>query len=411
MIPLITFLLGLCCGLGIYYQKQRQFKFRLQEILTLLSYRGNNEVSLPLTSKIRREILQLQDLLEQQRQQLVVWEDLLNEIPLGYLQVDQENQLLWCNFKAQEILKILDWQPTQLRLLLELVRSYELDQLIQRTRQSQENLTQTWEFYPKDFENNMQSITLKGYSFPLLAGEVGVFIENVETVTAEARMREQTFADLTHELRTPLTSMALVTEALEKRLENPEKRWVQKMHQETQRLIQLVQQWLEISQINENPTQHLNYQLFDLREVILESWSSLEPLANKKYLELDYQGPEASSIEGDRCRLIQVFMNLFDNSIKNSYSHKKIQVIVKIIDNYLKIDVIDSGSGFSPQGLPYVFERLYRSDPSRSRESGGSGLGLNIVQQIMKAHGGDVKANNHPETGGAWLQLTLPQKK
>ena len=84
------------------------------------------------------------------------------------------------------------------------------------------------------------------------------------------------------------------------------------------------------------------------------------------------------------------------------------------------INIIDSGSGFSNSDLPHVFERLYRGDRSRTRESAsisaapksslssGSGLGLAIVQQIVLAHGGSVKAMNHPDTGGAWIQIELP---
>lgn len=412
MLPFITFLLGLGCGLVIYYLQKRRFQSKLTEIFKILSNQDSNSVSLSLISKIRREIFQLKEFLEVQRQQLVLWEKLFNQLPIAYLQVDSDNQLLWCNQKAQELLQIIDWQPSEPRLLLELVRSYELDQLIQLTRASQINQTQTWEFYTRNFDDTIGPVTLKGYSVPLLEGEIGVFIENVQSIAIETLRREQAFSDLTHELRTPLTSMALVAEALEKRLQNPEKRWVQKMYQETQRLIELVQEWLEISQINQNPTQHLNYQIFDLQELILASWCSLEPLAKQKNLELDYLGPKHLNLEGDRSRLIQVFLNLFDNSIKHSPNDQTIQVIVKIKDTEIEINVIDSGSGFSPQDLPYVFERLYRGDRSRSRQGGkgGSGLGLAIVQQIIKAHGGEITANNHPDTRGAWLQLTLPYK-
>ena len=90
---------------------------------------------------------------------------------------------------------------------------------------------------------------------------------------------------------------------------------------------------------------------------------------------------------------------------------------------FVDINIIDSGSGFSEQDLPFVFERLYRGDPSRVRNrtlsaqsilaqsstmQAGSGLGLSIVEQIIQAHGGSVAAKNHPETGGAWIQLILP---
>lgn len=407
MLSLSYFFLGLIIGIGVYYWQLNRFNRRLEQILNLLSDQGNNMISLPLIAKIRREIVQLQELVADQQEQLDAWKELFNQVPLGYLQVDQDDQLLWCNQKAQEILKISQWQSEQLRLLLELVRSYELDQLIQSTRNSQENQVKIWQFYNQD---SNQSIPLKGYGFPLLHGEVGVFIENIQTITAETKRREQAISDLTHELRTPLTSIALVTQTLEKRLQNPEKNWLTKMYQEIQRLITLVEQWLEISQLNENPTQHLDYQNLLLDELIITSWSVVEPLAQRKNVTLEQLVATNISLQGDRSRLIQVFINLFDNAIKHSPADAKVLVIVNRLPDLLEINIIDSGTGFAATDLPYVFERLYKSDRSRSRQdySQGHGLGLSLVKQIILAHGGEVQAYNHPESGGGWLQLTLP---
>jgi len=84
----------------------------------------------------------------------------------------------------------------------------------------------------------------------------------------------------------------------------------------------------------------------------------------------------------------------------------------------LEINIIDSGVGFAQEDLPHIFQRFYRGDKARSRSIkgegdsnslDGSGLGLAIVHQILAAHGGTIKAMNHPETGGAWLQIHLPQ--
>lgn len=74
----------------------------------------------------------------------------------------------------------------------------------------------------------------------------------------------------------------------------------------------------------------------------------------------------------------------------------------------MTIEIIDSGPGFPRQDLDRVFERFYRADPARARQTGGTGLGLAIVRQIVEAHQGMVKADNHPETGGAWLSVRLP---
>jgi two-component system phosphate regulon sensor histidine kinase PhoR len=418
MIYLITFCLGLAIGIGIYYWQTNRFNRSLQQIINLTSGHKDTKISLSLVYRVRREIVQLQELLAEQEEQLASWQGLFNYIPLGYLHLDQDNQVLWCNQKAQEMLKITNPRLDNPRLLLELVRCYELDQLIELTRQSQVNQMEIWEFYTGDAKDNIESVSLKGYSFPLLGGEVGVFIENIQLITREKRRTEQVISDLSHELRTPLTSIALVTETLAKRLANPEKRWIEQMHQQTLRLIELVQEWLEISQIQQNPTQYLHYQTVIIDELIATSWLIVEPLAKQKNLVLDYQGVRNLSLEGDRSRLTQVLVNLFDNSIKHSPNGNKIQIIVNLLsDNrpqsYIEINVIDSGSGFVLEDLPHVFERLYRGDRSRFRPSStqGSGLGLSIVKEIILAHTGEITANNHPKTHGAWLQFTLPQLK
>jgi len=418
MIYLITFCLGLAIGIGIYYWQINRFNRSLQQILNLISDYKDTKISFSLIYRVRREIIQLQELLAEQQEELASWQGLFNHIPLGYLHLDQDNQVLWCNQKAQEMLKITDPKLDNPRLLLELVRCYELDQLIELTRKSQASQMQTWEFYTGNAKDSIESVSLKGYSFPLLGREVGVFIENIQLITKETRRREQAISDLSHELRTPLTSIALVTETLTKRLANPEKRWIEQMHQQTLRLIELVQEWLDISQIQENPTQYLHYQTFMVDELIATSWLIVEPLAQQKNLVLDYKGVRNLSLEGDRSRLTQVLVNLFDNAIKHSPNSTKIQIIVNLLSHntpqpYLEINVIDSGSGFVSEDLPHIFERLYRSDRSRLRLSStqGSGLGLSIVKEIIIAHAGEITANNHPETHGAWLQFTLPQLK
>ena len=158
-------------------------------------------------------------------------------------------------------------------------------------------------------------------------------------------------------------------------------------------------------------------------------------MAQQKQLCLAYKGPETIWLRADESRLTQVFLNLFDNSIKHSPPQEAIRVEVTCLEVEdissdaisepcsVQIDIIDSGSGFSELDLPHVFERLYRGDASRHRlpttsvaseasvGSSGSGLGLSIVQQIIQAHNGTVKARNHPETGGAWLQIKLPNSK
>ena len=434
----LAFILGLVLGLAICYWQRYRLKSQLKPMLTSLSDTADLMGLLPIASLVRREILHLRQQGQQREEELETWQMLVDRAPIGFLQVDADNQLLWCNQQGLALLNIDRWQPGQVRLLLELVRSYELDRLIEQTRQQQQPQVGEWIFYPTHYlvEGNHQnqqgrelssasSLALKASSYPLPQGKVGVFIENQQPLLELCQSRNRAFSDLSHELRTPLTSISLVAEALQKRLPDPERRWAGQMLKETNRLIELVQQWLELGQLQEDPSQNLCYQSLELGELILAAWQSLEPLARQKGVTLTRAGDEQIFLQGDRSRLTQVFLNLLDNAIKYSPVGGEIGIEVTTLpptselesveEPSIIVDIVDQGCGFFEANLPYVFDRLYRGDPSRTRQSSepqsspiGSGLGLSIAREIIQAHGGSLKARNHPETGGAWLQILLP---
>ena len=432
---LLAFILGLALGAGFCLWRQQRHQQQLQQIFELLPLDATSD-SFSVVSRVRRAIALANQDRAVLEEKLNTTQQLLEVAPVGYLQVDEDNQLLWCNQQARQLLQIDRWQPGQMRLLLELVRSYELDQLIEQTRHQQQPVTQEWVFHPPCIDgeamSEVRSLTLRASSWPLLQGQVGVFLENRQPLVELSQSRNQWVSDLAHELRTPLTSIRLVAETLQGRMKPPESRWVEQLLQEINRLIDLVQNWLDLSHLEQNPSKSLTYQTVELRSLIDSAWQRLEPLAQQKQLTLAYKGPDTLSLKADESRLTQVFLNLLDNSIKYSPSQSAIRVEVTTPEtadigsgslqkpSFIQIDIIDSGSGFSASDLPHVFERLYRGDASRYRQtpteslsassprSSGSGLGLSIVQEIIQAHGGIVKARNHPETGGAWLQIQLP---
>ena len=414
-----SFFLGLVLGLSIYAAQQYRFKQQLKK--TLRSYSGSKDedISLPLQSLIRRELSELDRQRQKLEQDKRVWQELIEQAPIGYLQVDEENQLLGCNQTSKELLRI------------DIRRSL---------RNSQRCQTKEWIFYftryvsPQESEWStdraqplqkvVESVALKGYGFPLSNQQVGVFIENRQPLVELSQSRDRTFSDLTHELRTPLTSISLVAENLLRRLQDPERRWVEKMLQETNRLIELVQEWLDLTQLQAAPNRALKYETVRLYDLVQSVWQTLEPIAKRKNVSLSYNGDQHIIISADRSRLIQVFLNLLDNAVKHNPSGKEILVRVQSHSpsqpnevERIKIEIIDSGQGFNDSDLPHIFERLYRGDKSRTREqqynsaADGSGLGLAIVEQIIQAHNGTISAKNHPQIGGAWIEITLPTDK
>ncbi|MGB7059635.1 MAG: HAMP domain-containing sensor histidine kinase, partial [Geitlerinemataceae cyanobacterium] len=196
--------------------------------------------------------------------------------------------------------------------------------------------------------------------------------------------------------------------------------WVDRLLQEVNRITQFVDDWLELSSIDKSTSKGLKYKSIDLERLVQAVWQALEPLATPKSIGLVYQASEPLSLEADESRLFRLFLNLLHNCIR--YNSSNVAIWVKAArsgGDLLCLDIIDSGIGFAASDLPHVFDRFYRGDPSRQRESTvttessvstntGSGLGLAIVRRIVRAHGGSITANNHPDTGGAWIQIYLP---
>ena len=450
------FLFGLSIGLLLLGWQHVQQKLKLKQLIQRVKADATLS-SLPATSRLTRAIAAYQEAEHDLEQELRTWKQIIQIAPVGFLQVDEDNQLLWCNSQACHLLSVQQVQFSKPRLLLEVVRSYELDELIEQTRQAKKPCRRDWTFYPTYSDpsrlSQQHSSALRGYGLPMANGCVGVFLESREETLLLIQQRDRWISDAAHELKTPLTSIRLVAETLQSRLEPPLRDWVDRLLKETIRLSSLVQDLLDLSQLEAQSMQQLSLNPVDLTKLIQSTWLSLEPLARKKALQLEYVGPDHLLMPVNEAGLHRVLLNLLDNSIKYSPSHQQIRVQLSLLPpdgrttgSQLCLEVIDAGCGFPDQALPHIFERFYRVDPSRARsvpdapmlpiesvQSGGylgsgyttsasesradasssyagsgSGLGLAIVQQIVEAHGGAVRASNHPETGGAWLQVFLP---
>ncbi len=390
-----------------------------------------------ISSQITAAIANYRQVNQDLERQSETWKQIVNCAPVGYLQVDEDNQLTLCNSQACHLLGISNCDTLQPRLLLELVRSYELDFLIEQARETEKPSQREWMFYPTSVDaanlSDQRTTPIRGYAFPLTGDNVGVFLEDRQEALTLAQQRDRWTSDVAHELKTPLTSIRLVAETLQSRLEPPTRNWVDRLLTEAIRLSTLVQELLDLSQLEVNPGQRLSLKPIDLVELIHSAWLSLEPLASQKHLKLDYGGPAQLLIQADEPRLHRVLLNLFDNGIKYSPVESSIRVKVSLqnhsftqsgkLSQQIQLDIIDAGQGFPETALPHVFERFYRADLSRSRSaeqrdfatatqpiqlSSGSGLGLAIVRQIVEAHQGAVIASNDPDLGGAWLQIRLP---
>jgi two-component system phosphate regulon sensor histidine kinase PhoR len=418
----MSFLLGFASGLFLLCGCLAWFYFRLRHELAQQGFTLNVQgiVQVLLRSLLPKNNTN-KPIGEPQLQESYNWQHILQSAPIGYLEVDEENHLCWGNSQAYHLLGIQLRQGDAggKRLLLQLVRSYELDLLISETRTAQKPQQKKWVFnqiipdplHPVQQQERM----LRGHSIPLENGNIGIFIEDCQEAAILQQQRDRWASDVAHELKTPLTSIRLIVETLLDRVAPDLRDWMERLLNEVIRLGNLVEDLLDLGQMDTSMSLHLNRQAIDLRQLVQSAWISLEPLATKRQVSLKCLGLDSLCIQADESRIYRLLLNLLDNSIK--YSPQSQDVIVKLSTNstqaipYAVIEVIDHGSGFPEVALPHVFDRFYRVDESRSRsgaECGGSGLGMAIVRQIVLAHQGTIAVSNHPETGGAWVRVTLP---
>ncbi len=420
---------GITLGIGIHLALRRRHQQTVKRLLerlvnnvgveTLASVDPASTISV-LTKAFRQKQTDLYTL-----SSLVTdWETLAQRLPLGFLQVDENNVVTHCNLKARQLLQIKQWRP-HIKVLLEWVRSYDLDQLIEQTRQQRQQLTKTegqdveldpeehlscsqmreWLFYPPGGE--AKPIPIRGWGIGLADGKVGIFLEDRIEANVLTQQRDRWASDVAHELKTPLTSIRLVAETLQSRVDPGIRKWVDRLLNETIRLSSLVQDLLELSSLNLGAAAALQMKPVDLVPLTQEAWQSLDHQAKSREQTLDYQGPSEAFIWGDEKRLYRLFLNLFDNSIKYGKPGTHVHLVIQPDDGFVSVEVYDHGAGLTPDAFKAVFEPFYRTDTARARTEGGTGLGLAIVKQIVEAHGGTVQAANHPEAGGLWIRLTL----
>jgi two-component system, OmpR family, phosphate regulon sensor histidine kinase PhoR len=405
---LLEFLLGLSIGLLCLVL----YKFRLLKKLTKTQESAAVELrkapelssSLSLTSQMFRTIDHYQTYAKQIALELSDWEKMIAQAPMGYLRVDDENQLIRGNPPALELLNIQGYNAHEPRLLLELVRSYDLDALIDQARSTGKYCQAEWILYPASINvahvANPTPYPLRGYAMPLQHGHVGVLLESRAEAQLLSQQRDRWTSDVAHELKTPLTSIRLVAEMLQPRLDAPLRTWVDRLLKETIRLSTLVQEILDLSQLEAARTRTLKLHSVDLPDLIHSAWLSLEPIATAKGIVLSYQGPAHLVIQGDDAKLHRVLLNLLDNSIKYTLPERPILIQLSLVqDNaqmgrsqsnpksatIVQLDLIDGGTGFPEDDLPMVFERFYRADFSRARLSDLSGYQQAQEPEVLQA--------------------------
>lgn len=234
------------------------------------------------------------------------------------------------------------------------------------------------------------------------------FNKMAEAIQQEDEAQKTFLATVSHELRTPISYVKGYSEAMQKGIipESQKEETIQLIVREANRMERLTNELLQLARM-ENEQADITLYPIPLAETLREVQKILTHQAEKKSIALHLDADDALIIKADEVKLKQVFINIIENAINYSYEQSKIEITAFEDNGNAHITVKDYGIGIPQEDLSHVTERFYRVNKARSRADGGSGLGLSIVEQLLKQLQGKIEIESEVEKGTI-VKIILP---
>lgn len=353
----------------------------------------------PFLTRIAKQKRQLSKNLKKLRgkqEELTIITNNMNE---GLVLLNGQQNVLFINESAA---KIFGFSAKEVvgRNILTVDRAQEVQDLLQKISQAGkgEGL----------YEKDRHFYQLSGSSVNG-SGSVILIYDVTEKMTAE-KLRREFSANVSHELKTPLQSILGYAEIMKNGLVKDEdkQRFLERIHAEAGNMIELIQNIMELSRLDENKTLD-EFEDVDLLKLAQSVTLRLKHKAQTKGVTLNVSGSSAC-VCGVQSILSEVLYNLVDNSIKYNKDNGKVDVKVQDGSEEVTVSVSDTGIGIGAADRERVFERFYRADKSHSKEIGGTGLGLSIVKHGVLFHKGRVELESEPGVGTT-ITFVLPKKR
>ena len=237
----------------------------------------------------------------------------------------------------------------------------------------------------------------------------------IETLKVREEYRKEFLGNVSHELKTPLfTVQGYIETLLDGAMDDPKisKKYLNRASKGVERLTYILKDLDMITRLEVGDLS-LNYETFDIVELVENVFDLFEMKASKKKITLtfDIDYPNPIYVNADRERIQQILANLVVNSIKYGLERGTTEISIEnLIKNKVIVRVTDNGEGIDNEHLPRLFERFYRVDKSGSRNEGGSGLGLSIVKHIIEAHNEKIYVESEPGVGSEF-SFTLEKSR
>lgn len=328
-------------------------------------------------------------------------ESVLSSMKNGIIAVDNNYNVFLYNEAFREILEIEE-EDFEGREVHEIVRNTAIFKLLENSIKNNQYEVDEINTYGK------KDRIIKIYASPILSNsnknkKLGtlLIIQDVTRVRKLQNIRSEFVSNVTHELRTPLTSIRGFVDTLKDgAIKDGEasERFLSIIDIEAERLSQLINDILSLSEI-ESMNSEKNLKDCNMKDIVGKVFDIFEQRIEEKKLELVSEIPE--SLSTFRCnsnRIQQLLINLIDNAI-NYTEEGYIKVTCSEDDDYMIIEVEDTGAGIEKESLPRLFERFYRVDKGRARKNGGTGLGLSIVKHIAELYNGSVSVESQVGEG------------
>lgn len=229
----------------------------------------------------------------------------------------------------------------------------------------------------------------------------------VNTLDQQDMLRKKLTSDMAHEIRTPLTTLQNTMEAFLDGIWEPTSERIESCYEETLRLSKLVEGLNSIAKL-ENMNMSLEVSEFDLTKQIKSLIDLFKYQYENKGIELEFINSENKEIiiSSDKDKLKQVLVNLLNNAY--IYTEKgEVRVLLESLENEVSISIVDTGLGIAEDELPFIFERFYRTDETRNRETGGTGIGLTISKALVETLGGKIEVESK-EGQGSKFKVLVP---